>query len=121
MHTLNGNSPYGDYLVHSTNLQKSALTNLGYKVINPLSSLSGPAVLLPRVGIPKVDKLCLLGVNEKVVLSDCVLAIKTSTEYESNMIRSALLDNWTEFSKIYKGTGAKYTTVSRLKTFLGIE
>lgn len=121
MHTLNGAIDTGTYLVHSTNIRENSLINLNYKTKSNISELAGPAVLLPRVGLPNPQKICTIHSKEKYVLSDCILAIKTKSYEQANQIKKDLLNNWNDFSNLYKGTGAKYVTIERLKIYLNIK
>lgn len=120
MHTLNGAIKDGMHLVHSTNIRNNSLVNLNYKTKSKISEIKGPAVLLPRVGLPNPQKICTISKEEMYVLSDCILAIKTKSYEQANQIKSELLNNWNDFSNLYKGTGAKYITLERLKLYLNI-
>lgn len=118
MHTLNGNLENGNYLVHSTNLVNNEISKLSFKMIHPYSNIAGPAILLPRVGLPNKNKFCIIKKSDNYVLSDCILAIKTKTLKEAKQLQSHLLENWQEINSLYKGTGAKYITIDRLANYL---
>ncbi|MFW5872228.1 MAG: methyltransferase, partial [bacterium] len=120
MNTLNGSYREGDLLIHSTNLRTNRLVNLGYKTKNDLSKIVGPAVLVPRVGLPNPQKICMIKNKESYVLSDCVIGIKTNTNKDAKKLMELILSNWDRFKELYKGTGAKYTTLERLGLFLSI-
>lgn len=120
MHKIGTIDSNGFYLVHSTNIYKDKLQNLSIKIINRLSQVTGPAVLLPRVGSPNPQKICVITKKETYVLSDCIIAVKTSSLKDAQTLKKSLTNNWNEFSNLYKGTGAKYITVERLKDFLNI-
>ena len=107
-------STRGLALVHSTNLQKNTIVGLKYKVAVNGSVLTGPAVLIPRVGTPRKDKICTILPGSNIALSDCVMAIKTRTAKDSRTLASAILENWAVFSSLYQGTGARYTTLRRI-------
>lgn len=105
--------------IHTTNLINNEVLNTSKYISYPKSEVCGPAVLLPRVGNPSVKKISILRANEKCVLSDCIIAIKTKSEKESLRLKESLIKNWESLQNIYKGTGARYTTLERLSLFLG--
>lgn len=121
MNTLNGSCPEGDLLIHSTNLRINSLVNLGYKTKSNLSKIVGPAVLVPRVGLPNPQKVCMIKSGESFVLSDCVIGIKTNSNQDAKKLMELILSNWDRFKDLYKGTGAKYTTLERLGLFLNLK
>ena len=121
MNTLNGSYPQGDLLVHSTNLRINSLVDLGYKTKNDLSKIVGPAILIPRVGLPNPQKICVIKKSETFVLSDCVIGIKTKNYKDAKKLLELILSNWDNFKELYKGTGAKYTTLERLGVFLNLK
>lgn len=108
------------FLIHSTNLKKNRVEGLNRKISYPQSELNGPAVLMQRVGNPNIEKICIITSQEKYVLSDCIIAIKTGSDDECLRLKNILIDNWDKLETYYKGTGAKYITVDRLKLFLGV-
>jgi tRNA1(Val) A37 N6-methylase TrmN6 len=121
MHTLNGNSKQGDLLVHSTNIRNNQLENLVFKSNMKISKITGPAVLLPRVGLPNSQKICIIKQKETYALSDCVIGIKTISNNDAIELKNLLIKNWKNLSSLYKGTGAKYITIERLEEFLNIK
>ena len=76
-----------------------------------------PCVLLPRVGKPDPKKICLARLDNHC-LSDCVIALVGRTEAVTNAIRSELLKHWRRFAALYHGTGARYTGVLNIGSFL---
>lgn len=111
-------SNIGRFLIHSTNLRNNRLENLKIKVRINRSVITGPAVLIPRVGKPNVKKICTISRQDDYFLSDCVIAIKTQSHKDSIDLQSDLINNWKDFEWLYKGTGAKYITVEKLENFL---
>lgn len=109
----------GCILIHSTNIRNNELVNLNLKVLNKLSEVTGPAILIPRVGNPSKGKICVKRNFESYTLSDCVIAIKTNNIKTADKIFSLIIDNWDTFSNIYMGTGARFITIERLDFFLG--
>lgn len=111
----------GDFLVHSTNLNSNSVHNLKTKVVNNLSKISGPGILIPRVGKPLSSKICVINEKETYVLSDCVIAIKTVTPIDAQRLFNYMIDNWIVIEGMYTGTGAKYITIDRIKQFLNLD
>jgi type I restriction-modification system DNA methylase subunit len=107
-------------LIHSTNLRYNSIVDLKYKVNNTRSRIEGPAILIHRVGQPNVSKICMIPSKKAFALSDCVIGLKVSTMNDCKLLNKILLDNWLDFSNLYKGTGAKYITIKRLKHFLSL-
>jgi predicted RNA methylase len=106
-------------------------TDLGYRTVRPRlrvrrrgRSVSGPAVLMPRVGMPSVEKVGLHVSRSEVLLSDCVFALRCGSQRQAMLVRSAIRMEWGKFRDIYRGTCAPYTTLGRLAEALrriGIE
>lgn len=109
-----------DLLVHSTSLRMNNVSPARFLRKAGDLEVSGPAVLLPRVGTPRKDKICLLLKDESVVLSDCVIAIQTHSLAASKRLQRQILSNWTLVDELYQGTGARYVTLSRLKEFFSV-
>jgi methylase of polypeptide subunit release factors len=105
-------------LVHSTNIRDNKIVDLKYKVRNTISYIRGPALLIHRVGQPNVKKVCIISSKEAYALSDCVIGIKTRTMKDCKKLKEMITDYWNDFENLYKGTGAKYITIERLKYFL---
>jgi hypothetical protein len=108
-------------LVHSTNIKENKIVGLEYKVRNTVSYITGPALLMHRVGQPNVKKICIISSEESYALSDCIIGIKTKTMKECQYLKKIITDNWNDFSNLYKGTGSKYITIERLKYFLNVK
>ena len=102
-------------LIHTTNIKNGRLTNL--RTIKPSNSItiSGHGVVIPRVCNPSPSKIAILDGAENYYLSDCVIVLRTNTKDNAREIRKYILTNWNDFKRIYKGTGAQYTTIERLK------
>jgi hypothetical protein len=62
-----------------------------------------------------VVALKLLG---EVQLSDCVIALKVGSRRDSLRLRKLVLSQWDSFASLYRGTGARFTTVARLTDWL---
>lgn len=78
----------------------------------------GPGVFLPRVGTPSRDKICIISPGCSYVLSDCVIAVLCKSLSSSRRLRQLILNHWGEYLEMYAGTGAQYTTLKRLSSFL---
>ncbi len=109
--------------VHTTNLQGNRIVNC-CRIFVPheenaanakTAYVRGPAVLLPRVCNPNIEKVCIYEAETVFVPSDCIIAIKTTSVENAQIVSKAILDHWEEFRTIYQGTAAKYTTMERLK------
>ena len=121
MHLVKEASEHYNYLIHSTNLRDNKIVDLKHKIHRSRSEIKGPALLIHRVGQPNKKKLCVISHNEVYSLSDCVIAIKTLTTEDSYHIMESIVNSWTDFSNLYKGTGAKYVTIERLLVFFDIK
>jgi tRNA1(Val) A37 N6-methylase TrmN6 len=108
-------------LVHSTNIRDNKIVDLEYKVRNTISYIRGPALLIHRVGQPNIKKVCIISSKEAYALSDCVIGIKTETMKDCKKLKEMITDYWNDFKNLYKGTGAKYITIERLKYFLNVK
>lgn len=106
--------------IHSTNLVDNSLQNIKKYALCPKSEISGPAVLISRVGNPSIKKICTISPNETYVISDCIIAIKTGDMIEAENLKQLFIENWDYLKTLYKGTAAKYITIERLNSFLGV-
>ena len=68
---------------------------------------------------PRIDKIVLIKKYEKYAMSDCIIAITAASNNNAKKIYDAIIENWDEFFKLYNGTGAKYTTIDKIKSFFG--
>ena len=107
------------HLIHTTNIQQGKLVNLK-KVVISHGAISGFGVVIPRVCNPNKNKIAILDGSRRYVLSDCVMFLKTETMEDAVETRNYILANWDMFKMIYKGTGAQYTTLNRVKTLFGL-
>ena len=119
MNTLNGNhSEVMRPLVHSTELEEGGVNLTRRMVDGAYRSVSGPSVLLPRVGRPSKLKIHTYEGRGSIVISDCVIALKCRTAAEAEVVRRTLLENWDEIERHYAGTGARHLTVRTLSRLL---
>lgn len=105
-------------LVHSTDLYGAKVTLNGHVASRMKPSIIGPCVLLPRVGKPRIDKVCLFVQRRRVALSDCVIGLECESSDEARWLHAQIIEHERDFYKLYSGTCAQYTTVRRLTTFL---
>jgi len=105
--------------VHSTNLKGGGVEDIDmYVPIENIKPIKGPAILLPRVGTPSVDKISVIKASERYGLSDCVIAVLFKTYNAALEARSLMLLRRKEYLKLYQGTAAKYVTMRRLSDFI---
>lgn len=115
MNTLNGTKANKTVpLVHSTELGKTGLNLSSRKVDAKLKSISGPAVLIQRVGRPDVNKILPYFDEKPIALSDCVIGLKCETSSHAQIIKSIFVKNWERIERKYGGTCARYITINSL-------
>jgi hypothetical protein len=78
-------------------------------------AVRGPAVLLPRVGRPQIDKVVLHSTSERLVLSDCVIALLCDSAERAIAVHAKLREGWAQVERMYGGTCARYTTLRNLR------
>lgn len=105
-------------LVHTSHLKNGQVLIDLNRVCASSRIFSGPAVLFPRVGRVTPQKICVLSHNQRVVLSDCVLAVPCASIQEANQLQFTILHNWEAFIGSYCGTGAPYITVERTRKII---
>lgn len=105
--------------LHTTDLKSGVIEPNGrYISREGCCIVEGPGVVFPRVGAPNVGKVCVLRANDSVVLSDCVFALVCKSNVEACQLRNRIIKARDDYTKIYTGTGAKYTTCSKVSRFL---
>jgi hypothetical protein len=110
--------PAGSPFIHSTNLVAGSLAGPMILINHNGRSLSGKSLLLPRVGRPSIDKIVLKTDPGRVVLSDCVVAIKTPDKRDESALQALLKENWPALRKIYSGSCASFLTMDGLTRLL---
>ena len=98
-------------LIHTTELRSEEQLDPSHRVKRGGKIVAGPAVLLPRVGRPNVEKVVLLLGNRKVALSDCVFALRCPNHSQAKRLYSQICKRWRVFKAAYTGTCAPYTTI----------
>ena len=102
--------------IHTTNMRKGELEDVGYTKEGIKESVKGNGVLIPRVCNPNKEKIVVYDGRE-AILSDCVVLLHTRTKKEAVQLKRQIVRNWDEFKKIYVGTGARYVTMERLRAY----
>jgi hypothetical protein len=108
--------------LHSTDIKNVAsgtrLKKLPLTSSKGARTVQGWAVLVPRVGVP--DSTCIHAVHLSmpVRLSDCVIAIVCATRDTARFVERQIRRYGRSFRDLYKGTGARYVTMSRLELWL---
>lgn len=95
--------------------KKDKLVNLKKILSEEHLKVEGSGVVIPRVCNPNPNKIALLDGTHTYTLSDCVIVLRTATVEDAEQVRTHILNNWQDFTTIYKGTGAQYTTLARVK------
>lgn len=103
--------------IHSTDLTNGVARRSGRMTLQSNNKISGPAVLIPRVGRADPRKIACVGANRQFVLSDCVIALKPN-DGKTKALREQMLAEKDAFCKLYLGTGAPFITLERLREFL---
>ncbi|MNG11434.1 hypothetical protein D3C84_949790 [compost metagenome] len=108
--------------MHSTDVRK-ILTSGSTRDLTKTSNIAkgrvdGWTVLLPRVGMPDKKIVKAINLDCMVQLSDCVIALQFSSKSIAQEAERRIHSSWEDFCEIYKGTGARYTTISRLSDWL---
>ena len=122
LHSENGS---GTPLVHTTDLRtKDVLRNARRILANGRSLVTGPAVLMQRVGKPDSRKIAIVQEGQEVALSDCIIALKTRSMWLARRVAQRMRSNWSKIEGTFTGTGAPYLTLGKLADSLesiGIE
>jgi hypothetical protein len=105
--------------IHTTDLVAGRLHSPKKRIFkSDVVFATGPAVLIPRVCKPDINKVVLLPVGMTAVLSDCIMGIECLTLCDAEKLRNQMTENWSEAEMIYVGTCARYVSVDGLKAFL---
>jgi hypothetical protein len=109
-------------LVHSTSIATIAKTGdfdhcvrvkgIGRGVV------CGTLLFLPRVGVPSRKHCQIVRVESPVQLSDCVFALGFSSMRKALRFRRGMLGDWPSLVDRYRGTGARYISVAKMKEWV---
>lgn len=117
MHWPQMPSPFTATIVHTTHLCQGKVRLDGASADGSVVVLP-PAVLLPRVGTPRYDKVALYDQGPPILLSDCVVALRCCSSDHAIAVQTALVEHFSTLAGLYTGTGARYLTMKRLAAFL---
>ena len=106
-------------LIHTTNLKNDLEWELLPRIQEGRGEITGPAVLLPRVGRPTQDKVVLLSGSARIALSDCIFALKCDSTEDLKGVYDTVKREWTKVKAGFGGTGAPYLTLGKLADALG--
>jgi predicted RNA methylase len=104
--------------IHTTNLKASSIQNLDRRADITFKSFTGPAVLFPRVGRPKVEKIVLMLDDADFILSECVFIIECLSQNDASLVFEAMIKNWEKLKDMYNGTCASYISINELVDYL---
>lgn len=112
----------GAPFLHSTHIRRLALgeslDSLPVTTSKAKGRVDGWVILLPRVGLPDKKFISVVNLDRTVQLSDCVIALMFDSESLAEIGGRIILEHWSTFHALYRGTGARYVTVSRLLEWL---
>jgi len=80
--------------------------------------VKGWLILLPRVGIFHKEYLKSTFFSKPIQLSDCVIALKFESRLLAQEAEKRMKKDLSSLSLLYRGTGARYITVTRIKSWL---
>ncbi len=101
-------------LVHSTELQDYRLRESERQVPFGTRSITGPAVLIHRVGKPRQDKIAYVPLGPPFAITDCVVVLLCQDEYECLRLHNSLTEQFSLLERNYIGSGAPYITIKRI-------
>ncbi len=101
-------------LVHTTDLQNGQIIFSGRRISANKSVVHGPVILLPRVGRPDRRKVCLYLGERPIAISDCIIALQTSSSSSAAVLHHLILERWDSIESEYVGSCAKYLTLNRI-------
>lgn len=107
-------------LIHTTNLKNGKLVNLKRIESGQNNFITGSGIVIPRVCNPSPNKIVLVDEDTVYALSDCVVFINTDSRMNAVKLRDTIISHWDDFVYVYKGTGAQYTTLEKLKQLFGL-
>ncbi|MFS2164633.1 N-6 DNA methylase [Variovorax sp. Varisp62] len=108
--------------VHSTEIRwivdGGNLSELPKTSSEAKGKVAGWVLLFPRVGKPDLRLIKPIYLKSTVQLSDCVVAVLFQNKQEALVGSRRIKNHWEAFMLLYRGTGAKYTTMARLEAWL---
>ena len=80
--------------------------------------IAGVAILVPRVGMPRLKHLRVREFLSPIQLSDCVIALCFPSREHASAVCTAMQRDFRGLLRCWAGTGAPYTTVSKMRDHL---
>ncbi len=108
-------------LVHTSHLRDGRLAVPLLVSRGASRTVTNEAILVPRVGTPRRDKVVRVHLEVPTALSDCLFAITpTGEDGRSGLDQAweAIAGNWERLAAQYVGSCARYLTTRRLVNFL---
>ncbi|AIG03226.1 MULTISPECIES: methyltransferase [Pseudomonas] len=119
---LNVSDPAGVPFLHSTDIRKVVIAGSTVDISKTSTVAKGRTkgwvILIPRVGLPDMQFVKAINLETTVQLSDCVIALEFQTKANAMKAERRIHSRWMDFRNIYRGTGARYVTISRLSMWL---
>ena len=106
--------PIGLQLVHTTDLVGGVIGPPKRWTVAKGRTVSGSALLIPRVGRTRFGKIAIKRDPIPVALSDCVIAVKTLDRADESGLRELIHQNWDSFSRVWTGSCAHFLTLKNL-------
>lgn len=121
VHAMN-ESEFGTPFVHSVDIRRLVEQQDVSRLRRASNSVKGRVdgwmVLVPRVGMPEKELVRPVEIPQIVQLSDCVIALQCTSKATAAKLATRIKESWEDFRGIYRGTGARYVTMLRLKEWL---
>ncbi|MGE6531083.1 hypothetical protein ACQKEM_19095 [Pseudomonas sp. NPDC077382] len=119
---LNVSDPAGVPFLHSTDIRKVVISGSTLELSKTSTIAKGRTkgwvILIPRVGVPDIQFVKAIKLETTVQLSDCVIALEFQNKANAMKAERRIHSRWGDFVQIYRGTGARYVTISRLNIWL---
>lgn len=105
-------------LLHTTGLGGGEVKAHSHRASPSRGQVTGPMVLIPRVGLPRIDKIVVANFGSPVALSDCLFAVLVDSDQSATEVGRRLTEQWASLRTLYGGSCARYITKDSLATFL---
>jgi tRNA1(Val) A37 N6-methylase TrmN6 len=104
--------------LHTTHIKDGRTRPVLRCVPDGARTVAGPVVLIPRVGMATSAKIVSADFRHRVVISDCLYALKTDTAEDAETLRNAIVSEWPSLQREYTGTGAPHMRTDALLAVL---
>jgi hypothetical protein len=105
-------------LIHTTDIADNHVALRTRRARGSFRCIHGPAVLIPRVGRLTERKIGIFWGERRIMLSDCVIAITTTSKAKAHAVYGRLRSHFLDLRTQYVGTGAPFITLERLRAVL---